>query len=1026
MRLLQVTTAASCAIALAMVGTLSSCDQTVIAQELLNINRPEDIAFACVGPLSVSSGTEIAQTGQPIASCVAQSNGTVPPGQENLSAPSYYGFVLQPTAGSVSVLQFSSVMPDEAAISVVDADLLTPGKNAIPVGTSPVAIETDPSGCFVVTANAGSCDLTALNVNTAVALREVATSDRILLTASGTEFFSKPGDMAIWPQDKPIGVECPVSTEGVAYVTFPDCHFVGAVDLATGEIAGGIAFDATGSASIVATPPVCASSCGGTSAGFDPNTPMPTTLSFDEAGSRLAIGSGNANTVAIAELDAAGVVTSVQTIGLEGDVGVRRIALSETIAMGGSLGSISGNGSDFQFVYAVATDGTVRVIDVLNNFVECDTQIDPRYLENVTDVDFLSCLPLGDPSFPRRAGVSSPGIVLPGDAFALDVAFAQIEGSDVKPDVSPETTIGYFAYVTGSNGFTTIVNVDDDNYVDFISGSVPLSVQTPLAIAHQVRDGIEDRDAISFDITEGSSVCGFPNLFTTEAGARLFEAETQTLDESQLALQKRHLLPTIRTEICTSSVSGESTATGVSELSFMAVDSTRVATFPDLLAIPTSESWTVIWEGRVSGDGISESIDGPPIRIGTAASDSNGFRIVDGVDPFCRLGAQAFDVVDMTGCNPLLGDAQCGLQQTCYVHPDSALSSGVCLDEDRVDALAQTCRDYLVSNRRYSVAQPQKGQLDLIPRRRVLKTTPIDGCIDAAQCDAMYAIERQLEQDEHPSLLSLPIEDSPPSWVCEADASRAPGQNRCIMSCQVSDDCEAGYHCDGSHCVEAPIPDAVCVDGLQRYELRVGEAYAVLGSEQGFLHNIVADSGGMCVEDNTANPLNVSRIPLQPEPCVGDGATDNSPNPCLTQVPHAESVPNYSAGSDCEVDSTSGSELLERPGVSAVRFRNRSMQFHLVDPVTAGDGQCNGDRQGMNALFAAVHRGVSLSFRIVAGFVGEVAPGQAVYPKRLEKGPAGGMWILDQGDVFTSSTRAEGQVLRFIPSNLSRDVVVLR
>ena len=50
----------------------------------------------------------------------------------------------------------------------------------------------------------------------------------------------------------------------------------------------------------------------------------------------------------------------------------------------------------------------------------------------------------------------------------------------------------------------------------------------------------------------------------------------------------------------------------------------------------------------------------------------------------------------------------------------------------------------------------------------------------------------------------------------------------------------------------------------QRYELRAGEAFTVIGTRSGYIHPIIADAGGNCVEEPNANPFQVGRIPLEP------------------------------------------------------------------------------------------------------------------------------------------------------------------
>ena len=63
------------------------------------------------------------------------------------------------------------------------------------------------------------------------------------------------------------------------------------------------------------------------------------------------------------------------------------------------------------------------------------------------------------------------------------------------------------------------------------------------------------------------------------------------------------------------------------------------------------------------------------------------------------------------------------------------------------------------------------------------------------------------------------------------------------------------------------MPPQACVNAPQRYELRAGEAFAVVGSRQGYMHPMIADSAGVCVRDPSANPLMVGRIPLDAPPC---------------------------------------------------------------------------------------------------------------------------------------------------------------
>jgi len=182
----------SFAIALAAAGAACSEPQS-IAPTQLNLDRPVDIAFACYGPMRVTNGREMSMdsdelifTAQPAISCAKRSEDPVradpndsmspfvtptPPGQEGVDDTTWYGFILQSAPGTVAIAHWP-IGPSRTftpgTVLVADADELTPGKNAISVGEEPIAIATDVTGCYEVTANAGSCDLSTLEISTAV------------------------------------------------------------------------------------------------------------------------------------------------------------------------------------------------------------------------------------------------------------------------------------------------------------------------------------------------------------------------------------------------------------------------------------------------------------------------------------------------------------------------------------------------------------------------------------------------------------------------------------------------------------------------------------------------------------------------------------------------------------------------------------------------------------------------------------------------------------------------------------------
>src|SRR5690606_13969128 len=139
---------------------------------------------------------------------------------------------------------------------------------------------------------------------------------------------------------------------------------------------------------------------------------------------------------------------------------------------------------------------------------------------------------------------------------------------------------------------------------------------------------------------------------------------------------------------------------------------------------------------------------------------------------------------------------------------------------------------------------------------------------------------------------------------------------RCELTCDTTDDCLSGTVCQGAvagqprsgFCMEGVIPPQACINASQRYELRAGTAFPVIGSVTGFVHPLIEGAGGTCVRDPMASHLSIGRLPLVPrEPgapdnlhaCVptADPLSGQLPNgtfelnQCLTTAPHIDVVP---------------------------------------------------------------------------------------------------------------------------------------
>jgi hypothetical protein len=554
-------------------------DPTTAGGTALNLDRPIDVAFACYGAMRQTGGRAkgettdpVFATAQPPAACQALSPPlstdtiTPAPGQETISGqaaitPSWYAFILQSATGTVALTRWApkaaesmiaGVSDGGGEFAVLDGDSLTPAKNAISVGEDPIAIATDKAGCFEVTANAGSCDLSELDINSALddiqpLAGKAATPvkvDRVRVTnatATPTDalkgvILARPAAMVAESPITVVGNACPATATGRIYIAYPSCHLVAGVDAATGKIVAGITFDAAGTPSIlsgaaldnVSCPDECANAAGVFANGPVTAGARPVALALQRdtraATNRLAIGADNSASITVVDLDpTTSAPTAVFQVPLEnttGKLGVTAVSLSPQIAMGGNAADPQNPvrddvspGGQAQYVYAIATDGTVRVADVLTKHKECDTQVDARFVRGISDVSVLSCLPVGAPATPqRRSGARGPGIELPFGAVPTSVAIVKgrsapkVSGTPaVTAPAAPTNLLGTFAIVTTSSGVVYVVNIDDDYAPDVFSTTDPVGTAPVLVMAHQLRDSFSSRG--QGPLSDGMNLC---------------------------------------------------------------------------------------------------------------------------------------------------------------------------------------------------------------------------------------------------------------------------------------------------------------------------------------------------------------------------------------------------------------------------------------------------------------------------------------------------------------------------------------
>lgn len=1042
---------------LAVLG--ASCgDTTDTPANQVNLDRPVDISFACYGGLRLTEGGPVTPdnqdnvtiSAQPLDACKIRSGdhasgdpAPVPPGQEAVTggAPlpvvNWYGFILQSAPGTVALAQFATkpsasfASGDQLAVALIDADPLTPGTNGISVGEDPIAIATDKVGCFEVTANAGSCDLSALDIASALDTSdpEVLVNRIAVTNAAGQPILARPAAMVAEPPGGVIGTACTATPQGLVYIAYPGCHLVAGVDVATGKIVKGIDYS-SGTPTLTDGNVSCPAECG---AGVAPTTgirPIALDLRKDDRTDavKLAIGAENSASITIVELGLDALPQSLRQISFEdttGKLGFSSVALTPQIGMGGKAGFIDDDltSNQFQFVYGVANDRSVRVADVFALNRECDAQVDPRVIDTVTSVQTLSCFKVGDPATPRRRPQArTPGIELPHDSVPTSVAIFRAANYDGQQVTPPFTLIGYYGMITASDGRTFVFNVDDDNYPDFKEQSAPLAVWMPLAIAHQLRDALQSRDLRITNTqddgmghTTTTTLCDDlgpdpdPSTGATVAGGpRATGAPTRTVPTGAFAAEKVGELPVIRQVQCT----GTDETRPVSELAFAAPDAVRDLEYPDLTAL-REETWTMTWEGALSLDKSGADVDGPPIRIGQMVVDNAGFRMTDPAKPFCDAGVEQYDILQLRGCDPSLGDGECPVGYTCFVHPNSQVAGlGACMLSTEADRLADACKDFLTSLRRYTVNRTESGLVTLLPRKHVLTTTPVDGCTDDNQCQALADLALQNTVATQPG--DATNTDSH-SYVCAVDNDRTPlngaGQTgkRCIESCTQTSDCTTGRICQAGYCMEGVEPPQACVNGPQRYDLRAGDAFALVGSASGFVHPTILDTAtGKCVKNPAASPFDVGRIPLAPPACdpSADPRTGLLPsgvydaNPCSLTVDHTELAPKYVAGTCTLADPAT--ELVTRQA-PAVRIHTRGPTLTLVDPYYPGDQSCIRDRAGNLGKIPLTFPGYQLSWRQAGGFAPMTLGIAPSYPVKVVRGPTESIWVIDEGD-FLSTT----------------------
>jgi hypothetical protein len=404
----------------------------------------------------------------------------------------------------------------------------------------------------------------------------------------------------------------------------------------------------------------------------------------------------------------------------------------------------------------------------------------------------------------------------------------------------------------------------------------------------------------------------------------------------------------------------------------------------------------VIWEGPLTLDVRRSQKTNGRLRFDGAT------MILDAAaGQLCSLGVEAGDILSLRGCTV---DNECGLGESCVIHPDAAAGvAGMCVRTDLVTQLEADCREIMIASRRFTITKAANEQLVVVPRLDVLAATPIEGCTDDAQCNAIesYLVTQAMMSATPGQVVARH------TYACDADPGRG-GTRQCITTCAMDSDCQEGAVCDAGvgRCFLGVLPPPQCVTPSQNFEVLAGNAFSVTSTNDEYRGRQVVDAAtGLCVEDKTLSPLINNRFHRVEPACTDQPAplvTVTAPNPCSVDLQEPVSDPNHP---------TVPPKLRPARGI---RVRSPGLSFDVTDvAIPYPDGA--GLPQGLH--YTPINGAYSMVLDIAAGFAPMTVPLGAALPSRIRRGPDGSLWVIDSGDLPTGA--AAGQVIQVIQSPLT-------
>ncbi len=906
-------------IALPLLLVLAGCGSSPNLVPTNDFNRPTDVQFMCFGAFGEAGG-DLQLSGRPMRSCH-------PPGLLNTDNPSDNGRDLPPGLESRTF----ALMPNSASgdLSLIDADnwkiidigTANAGYGRLPLGAVPEQISVSQDGCRLISANRGSCDLTLIDPsvyvqpvvqaeNPDVSIAEPQaplTAPQAPLDGNQKPLEVSPYEVAFLPQDTSAlnGKEnlCQhdaaqaATTPWRVLVTYPSCDLVALVDMPSFEIVDSVKVTLV-NGMVVLVPqgktPVCPiSDCG--AGRMNPVTAPPQTrpsgIAIVPAGDRAYVGLSSAEFILSLPIDAvAGTISATgNAIPLHpGAVGSNRIRLGvdpyrykvpddHRVA-----GTFVGDDKQRRFLYVIARDGTVAVIDVLNPGAEgeCETNVDPLN-PPAGATPGQACIPPN--SAHRRPGADGPALRFP--TAPVDVAAADIVLADA--DIRREESVaGGYAWVLTASGVTYLVNIDP-----VLRQFTAVVREGDIYVANAVQEETEpyvntvrDRNQLSYSL----------GLDPSSGPPRVDVAPVAPISGPYIE------------PFWTKGTADDATAL---DAGFRATS----IFFPDR-SVVTPQSWSVAWQGAIAG---------PRYAGRLLYRDSKMVLQDDGID-FCYAGPGviAGDVVTIGGCTQ---DEDCGAGLACLKDDNVDVAAGglpvngLCVNELDRDRLKKdnVCGNFIRTVRRYEIVAARGQTLDLVPHLDEVIRSKLTPCVPPPS---------PLPSPPPPNDCADPTDPSTATYfTCQKDplGGAAP---RCLKKCEMDADCRQGRICQvlkdvngaevqvpdpadpnktipaGKFCAEAPPFTAgdqtSCFYQLIPYDVRVGRGFLVSGTSVGIpgsgtkIPEVGGPSGAIaCAPAPRTDPTlrdyrQVSRIAI-------DGPAANICAPSLTNFNDSRPRPDF-------------------------------------------------------------------------------------------------------------------------------------